>query len=86
MAELDEQKPAVMEIQADPEMFHINDEKYVEFVHDPANADRNGYIATEQLITMDEVALRAEMPKPATAIPATSATTTILRWVERSAL
>ena len=30
--------------------------------------------------------VRAEMPKPATAMPATSATTTILRWVERSAL
>src|SRR3954452_19038209 len=30
--------------------------------------------------------VRALIPRPATVMPATSATTTILRWVERSAL
>src|SRR4051794_6061870 len=30
--------------------------------------------------------VRAVIPRPAAAMPATSATTTILRWVERSAL
>ena len=37
-------------------------------------------------INDSEEVLRAEMPKPATRVPATRATTTILRWVMRSAL
>jgi len=48
---------------ADPEMFHINHERYVEFVRDPAHEGRSGYIASERVITMDEVALRDELPR-----------------------
>jgi hypothetical protein len=54
----EDDKPIVMKLQADPEMFHINDERFIQLVHDPAMAGRAGYSMSEKLITMDEVALR----------------------------
>ena len=42
-------------------MFHINDERYVQFVQDPEQQGRPGHMASEQLITMDEVAVRDEL-------------------------
>jgi hypothetical protein len=56
-----EDKPIVMKMQSNPEMFHINDERYVQFVQDPEQQGRPGYMASEQLITMDEVAVRDEL-------------------------
>jgi hypothetical protein len=58
-----EDKPTVMKLESNPEMFHINDERYVQFVREPAHEGRAGYVATERLITMDEVALRDELPR-----------------------
>jgi hypothetical protein len=60
---LDDDKPAVMKMQNEPEMFHINHERYVRFVRDPAHEGRAGYMASERLITMDEVALRDELQR-----------------------
>src|SRR5262245_24344569 len=56
-------KPIVMKLQADPEMFHINDQRYIQLVRNPALDGRAGYMASEQLITMGEVALRDELPR-----------------------
>jgi len=56
------QKPTVIKRQHAPvEMFQINDQRYVQLVHDPAKAERIGYSGTESVMTFDEVALRAEL-------------------------
>ena len=61
--QLDEGQPAVMQMQNDPEMFHINDERYVQVVRDPARESRSGYVASERLATFDEVGLRDELAR-----------------------